>query len=189
MTENGATNERGEKLSRDEALEIATRKLRERQVRVVEKLEPPIVAYKKEARISQLLGAHYEKLRAGLEEGSKTRAVVDGLERLVYDGAKVADVAVQGADIIIGGLLVGHGVRGAVTGVDRWNLFGRLNLSSGLAPGMARRFGPDAGTVLSRSHPVEPNRLWGVGKLLGGIGVLRYGPATMVARTALNMTL
>lgn len=188
MTENAAMNEQ-KRLTRDEALEIATRKLRERQVRVVEKLEPPILTYKKEARVSQLLGAHYEKLRAGLEEGSKVRAVVDGLERLVYDGAKVADVLVQGADMIVGGLLVGHGLRGAVSGVDRWRLFNRVDLSSGYAPGMARRSGPDIGTILSRSHPIEPNRLMGAGKLLTGIGVLRYGPATMVARTALNVTL
>lgn len=91
--------------------------------------------------------------------------MVNGLERLVYDGAKVADFAVQAADIVVGGLLAGHGLQhGVLGGTDRINV-GRL------------------------SFWTTQGRWGGAAKLLGGIGVLRYGPATMVARTALNVTL
>lgn len=175
-------------LSKDELLDIAAQKLRERQVNVVRRLEPQVTTYKEVPRVSQLIGAHYEKLRAGLEEGSKTRAVVNGLERLVYDGAKVADFAVQAADIVVGGLLVGHGLRGVATGVDRWRLFGgKLDFTTGRDVGMMMT-GKDAGTVVGRTG-VRLDRLGGAGKLLTGFGVLRYAPITMVARTALNMTL
>mgnify|MGYP001559183673 CR=1 FL=1 len=187
MTEQTATGE-VRKQRKDELIEIAGRKLQEKRTRV-KAVYPESTVKVREPGVAELVGAHYEKIRLGLEEGSNTRAVVDGLERMVYDGAKVANVAVQGADFIIGGLLVGHGVRGAVSGLDKWKLFNKIDLSTGLAPGMARRFGPDAGTVLSAHHPIEPNRFGGIAKLLGGIGVFRYGPATMVARTALNMTL
>ena len=85
MTETGGA-EKG--LSRDEALKIAGEKLRAKRVVLVEKppAEPKLV--KKEIGIPQLVAAHYEKLRHGLEEGTKLRSAVDQLERIAYDGAK-----------------------------------------------------------------------------------------------------
>lgn len=185
MTEQTATGE-VRKQRKDELIEIAGRKLQEKRTRV-KAVYPESMVKVREPGVAELLGAHYEKIRLGLEEGSNTRAVVDGLERVIYDGAKVANIAVQGADFIIGGLLVGHGVRGAVTGVDQWQLFKGINLTTGRGLGMVMT-GRDAGTIVGRTG-VRLDRLGGAAKLLGGIGVLRYGPATMVARTALNLTL
>lgn len=193
MTENGRV-EQG--LSRDEALAIAEKKLRAKRVTMVAK--PPegeVVRIRKEPGVAQLIAAHYEKARSRMGEGSTTKAMMDGMERMVYDGAKVAGVAVQGADFIIGGLLVGHGLRGVTTGKDRFKLFG-LDLTT------AKNYGKmiDEGQrdlqgrpILTKigwlSPQIGPDRFMGAAKLLGGIGMLRYAPATMVARTALNLTL
>lgn len=153
MTENGGV-EQG--ISRDEALAIAEKKLRAKRVTVV--MKPPegeVVRVRKEPGVAQLMAAHYEKLVAGLEEGSKTQIVARQMERFVYDAAKASGWALGAADIVAGGMLL-------------WDV--RKNV---LPPT----------PLLSKTHGI------GAAKLLGGIGVLRYGPATMVARTALNLTL
>jgi hypothetical protein len=107
MTETGGA-EKG--LSRDEALKIAGEKLRAKRVVLVEKppAEPKLV--KKEIGVPQLVAAHYEKLRHGLEEGTKLRSAVDQLERIAYDGAKVAGVTTGVADFILGGLFLSKAV-------------------------------------------------------------------------------
>lgn len=151
----------GEPLSRDEALEIAARKLQARRVTVFDKY-PPSTIQTKEYSVAELVAAHYEKGRSKLPEG-KLREVMNGLERLVYDGARVAGFATGAADIVAGGLLATRGSLGLVTGSDSWSLrtitFGR------------------------------GDRLRSAARALGGVGILRYMPVTAVARTALNLTL
>lgn len=163
MTENGGV-EKG--MSRDEALAIAEKKLRAKRVTVV--MKPPegeVVRVRKEPGVSQLIAAHYEKLLAGLEEGSKTQTVVRQMERFAYDAAKASGVAMGVADFALGGLLSYQGARSIFSKTER------------------------LGSTASRA--VWETKTWKGGslKLLAGIGAWRYAPATMVVRTALNMTL
>lgn len=153
MTENGGA-EQG--ISRAEALAIAEKKLRAKRVTVVAKpTEGEVVRVRKEPGVAQLMAAHYEKLVAGLEEGSKTQTVARQMERFVYDAAKASGVVMGVADFALGGMLL-------------W------------------KAGKDI-------RPLRPLRTaphgWAVAELLGAVGAWRYAPATMVARTALNMTL
>lgn len=60
MTEQTAQGE-VKTLSKDELLDIAAQKLRERQVNVVRRLEPQVTTYKEVPRVSQLIGAHTMK--------------------------------------------------------------------------------------------------------------------------------
>ncbi len=163
MTENGGV-EQG--ISRDEALDIAAKKLRAKRVTVVTKApEGEVVRVRKEPGVSQLIAAHYEKLVSGLEEGSKKQIVARQMERFVYDAAKASGVAMGVADFAIGGLLSYQGAR---------SVFGKTE---------------SLGTIAST--PIWETKTWKGGrlKLLAGIGAWRYAPATMVARTALNLTL
>lgn len=163
MTENSGV-EQG--ISRDEALSIAERKLRAKRVTMVTKApEGEVVRVRKEPGVSQLLAAHYEKLVAGLEEGSKTQTVARQMERFVYDAAKASGVAMGVADFALGGLLSYQGVRGIFNKPEH------------------------LGSI--RGNNIWETKSWKGGslKLLAGIGAWRYAPATMVARTALNMTL
>ena len=151
----------GEGISRDEALEIAARKLQARRVRVTDQY-PATTITTKEHSVPELVAAHYEKGLSKLPEG-KLRDVLKGLENLTYDGAKVVGLGVGAADMIAGGLLTGRGAIGVVTGRDSWSLR-TLTLARG-------------------------DRLTSAARLLGGLGMLRYMPVTAVARTALNVTL
>lgn len=164
MTENSMTEG---PISREEALKIAAEKLRARRKVIVEKIPPStvIIKIKKEPGVSQLMAAHYEKLRHGLEQGTKLRNVVDQLERAAYETAKVAGVATGVADFALGGLLAYQGGR---------SVFGRKE---------------NFGHILGK--PVLETTSWKGGslKLLGSIGAWRYAPVTMVARTALNLAL
>lgn len=153
MTENGGV-EQG--LSRDEALAIAEKKLRAKRVTVV--MKPPegeVVRVRKEPGVAQLMAAHYEKLVAGLEEGSKTQTVARQMERFVYDAAKASGVAMGVADFALGGMLL-------------WKA------TKDIRPPRP---------LLSAKHG------WAAAELLGAVGAWRYAPATMVVRTALNLTL
>lgn len=164
MTENNGV-EQG--ISRDEALAIAEKKLRAKRVTVVTKpSEGEVVRVRKQPEVAALLAAHYEKARSRMDEGSGLRKFVDQMEGFAYDIAKVSGWALGGADIVAGGLLAYHGVRGGVFNMQ-----------------------PDELAVRGRNIWKTTDRWGGAAKLLGGIGVLRYGPATMVARTALNLTL
>ena len=172
----------GEGISRDEALEIAARKLQARRVQVTDQY-PPTTITTKEHSVAELVAAHYEKALSKLPEG-KWRDVLRGVENLTYDGPKVVGWGVGAADIIAGGLFTLHGIRGSISGYDRMSLFGRnIDTPRNLRAAVLRPLAP-AGT------PTLPtDRLGGAAKLLGGIGILRYMPVTAVARTALNVTL